>query len=250
MVAWSKPVHHADSCSDFLVLRFPPNPGESQRAAQTIKLGSVCICWIDKVCWWQGCAPRPAKCRPCPAPRELAKPARWSGAKLNSIHMCRNNKKGIQVFRINICLTHKSLDADVYTSTEWTGGHQGHLLYLYLLMTTPNSQIHIRKPFVWVSVNLCAFPPPRGFSPLPCPAGLIALCISVCLFFNKLVFGSWKHSLLLDDSLWRLFTILIAEKRLWIWKFCNRHWDAPPLLLACGTFSTKPRGSVGAEESK
>ena len=89
----------------------------------------------------------------------------------------------------------------VYTSTEWTGGHQDHLLYLYLLMTTPNSQIHIRKPFVWVSVNLCAFPPPRGFSPLPCPAGLIALCISVCLFFNKLVFGSWKHSLLLDDSL-------------------------------------------------
>ena len=112
-----------------------------------------------------------------------------------------NYKKGIQVFRINICLTHKSLDADVYTSTEWTGGHQDHLLYLYLLMTTPNSQIHIRKPFVWVSVNLCAFPPPRGFSPLPCPAGLIALCISVCLFFNKLVFGSWKHSLLLDDSL-------------------------------------------------
>ena len=112
-----------------------------------------------------------------------------------------NYKKGFHVFLINICLTLKSLD--VFSSTEGTGGHQDHLLYLYLLMTTPNSQIHIRKPFVWVSVNLCAFPPPRGFSPLPCPAGLIALCISVCLFFNKLVFGSWKHSLLLDDSLWR-----------------------------------------------
>ena len=178
MVAWSKPVHHADSCSDFLVLRFPPNPGESQRAAQTIKLGSVCICWIDKVCWWQGCAPRPAKCRPCPAPRKLAKPARW-----NSIHVCRNYKKGIQVFRINICLTHKSLDADVYTSTEWTGGHQDHLLYLYLLMTTPNSQIHIRKPFVWVSVNLRAFSPAPWIFTLALPRGIDSF-----VYFSMFIF--------------------------------------------------------------
>ena len=62
-------------------------------------------------------------------------------------------------------LSSKLLDVDIYSSTEWTGGRQDHLLFIYL-MTSQTSQRYIRKLFVWESVDLCTFlPRPADFHP-------------------------------------------------------------------------------------
>ena len=69
------------------------------------------------------------QCRPCPAPQK--------SIEIQSVRQ-------LQVFLINICLTQKLLNADVDSSTEWTGGRQDHLLCLFWL-TTSTSQRDISK---------------------------------------------------------------------------------------------------------
>ena len=71
----------------------------------------------------------------------------------------------------------KSLEADVYTSTEWTGGCQDHLLCFYLL-TIPTSQNTLKKPVLkgisrFTCFVLCDLTRRRIFSLVPPSASLV-----------------------------------------------------------------------------
>ena len=112
----------------------------------------------------QGCAPH--RETGCPAPNYTAKIGKMGQSWIQSSEIqYANYKKGTQDFLIYICLTQNSLDVDVFSSTEWTGGRQDHLFaFICWPVTIPTSQRHIRKPFVDLRTFL---PRPTDFHPRP-----------------------------------------------------------------------------------
>ena len=114
------------------------------------------------------------------APQRLAKAVGWSGVDFNLLKfrtvITRMETKFQKKVSLARSFSSKSLDVDVYSSTEWTGDHQDNLLCLYLLTIPthfPNNTLVMQFSFwhVWFEHNLKG----KHKTLKLCPLGLLVI---------------------------------------------------------------------------